>query len=108
MGVRIIVWHERIHFICAIMISALNIQGYLECLSTSVNYHSLVYFLPVPPDILDDESSSDTLATEGMRVLLNCHARGNPTPTISWVRLDAKPIRKGIRSINGIKLHKSI
>eukprot|EP00095_Tigriopus_kingsejongensis_P001830 maker-scaffold10_size831480-snap-gene-4.14 protein:Tk01830 transcript:maker-scaffold10_size831480-snap-gene-4.14-mRNA-1 annotation:"neurotrimin-like isoform x3" len=29
----------------------------------------------VPPDIIDDESSSDTLATEGMRVLLNCRAR---------------------------------
>lgn len=49
--------------------------------------------LPVPPDIIDEDSSSDTLATEGMRVLLNCRARGNPTPTISWVREDGSKIR---------------
>lgn len=47
----------------------------------------------VPPDILDDESSSDTLAKEGMHIMLNCRARGNPAPTISWVRVDGKPIR---------------
>ena len=50
-------------------------------------------FVAVPPDILDDESSSDTLATEGMRVLLNCRARGNPEPAISWVREDGKMLR---------------
>ena len=53
----------------------------------------------VPPDIVDDESSSDTLAKEGMRILLNCHARGNPAPTISWVRVDGKPIRICSRSV---------
>ena len=47
----------------------------------------------VPPNIIDSESSSDTLATEGMRVLLNCKAGGNPTPTISWVREDGKNIK---------------
>jgi len=47
----------------------------------------------VPPDITDDLSSSDTLATEGMRVVLNCHAEGNPTPAIAWMREDGKQIR---------------
>ncbi|TRY76709.1 hypothetical protein TCAL_07594 [Tigriopus californicus] len=47
----------------------------------------------VPPDIIDEDSSSDTLATEGMRVLLNCRATGNPIPTISWVREDGSKIR---------------
>ena len=63
--------------------------------------HSLFSrFLPaVPPDILDDESSSDTLAKEGMHIMLNCRARGNPAPTISWVRVDGKPIRICSRSI---------
>ncbi len=48
---------------------------------------------PVPPDIVDEESSSDTLANEGMRVLMNCKARGNPAPVISWKRQDEKPMR---------------
>ena len=42
---------------------------------------------------MDSESSSDTLANEGMRVLLNCRARGNPEPVISWKRQDEKPIK---------------
>ena len=42
---------------------------------------------------MDDSSSSDTLATEGMRVTLNCDAIGNPTPTISWRREDGKRIK---------------
>jgi len=54
-----------------------------------------LFFLstPVPPDIIDEESSSDTLATEGMRVALTCRAKGNPSPTIAWRREDGKHIR---------------
>ena len=63
-----------------------------------ISFASQSSFLPVPPDILDDESSSDTLAKEGMRIMLNCRARGNPPPTISWVRVDGKPIRICSRS----------
>jgi len=40
----------------------------------------------VPPDIIDDMSSSDTLATEGMKVTLSCEATGIPRPTITWRR----------------------
>lgn len=47
----------------------------------------------VPPDIIDEESSSDTLATEGMAVALVCKARGNPRTQIAWRREDGKPIR---------------
>ena len=47
----------------------------------------------VPPDIIDEESSSDTLATEGMPVALVCKARGNPRTQIAWRREDGKPIR---------------
>lgn len=49
--------------------------------------------LAVPPDIIDEESSSDTVATEGMRITLSCNARGNPKPTITWKRDDNKEIR---------------
>jgi len=47
----------------------------------------------VPPDIIDEDSSSDTLATEGMPVGLVCKARGNPRTQIAWRREDGKPIR---------------
>jgi len=60
-----------------------------SCLNVSI----LTPFCPVPPDINDDLSSSDTLATEGMRVVLNCAAEGNPSPTIAWMREDGKKIR---------------
>ncbi len=49
-------------------------------------------FPSVPPDIIDEESSSDTLATEGMRVTLVCKAKGNPRTQIAWRRQDGKPI----------------
>ena len=47
----------------------------------------------VPPDIIDEESSSDTLAKEGMLVTLICKAKGNPRTQIAWRREDGKPIR---------------
>lgn len=49
--------------------------------------------ISVPPDIIDEESSSDTLAKEGMLVALVCKARGNPRTQIAWRREDGKPIR---------------
>jgi hypothetical protein len=54
---------------------------------------SILTLFAVPPDIIDEESSSDTLATEGMRVGLVCKARGNPRTQIAWRREDGKPIR---------------
>ena len=52
-----------------------------------------IEFFSVPPDIIDEESSSDTLATEGMAVTLVCKARGNPRTQIAWRREDGKSIR---------------
>jgi len=40
----------------------------------------------VPPDIIDEVSSSDTLVQEGMRVTLSCESTGVPKPTITWRR----------------------
>ncbi len=52
-----------------------------------------IYLFPVPPDIIDEESNSDTLTTEGKPVSLTCRAKGNPPPTIVWRREDGKNIR---------------
>ena len=35
----------------------------------------------MPPNIIDESSSSDTLATEGRAVTLNCDATGTPKVT---------------------------
>ena len=51
------------------------------------------FLFTVPPDIIDEESSSDTLAKEGMLVTLICKAKGNPRTQIAWRREDGKPIR---------------
>merc|ERR550532_3761909 len=47
----------------------------------------------VPPNIRDETSSGDTLATEGRSVTLNCDATGTPKPTITWRREDGETIR---------------
>ena len=57
----------------------------------SKNSYNSLY--TVPPNIIDESSSSDTLATEGMRVTLRCHAEGNPTPTIKWRREDGNEFK---------------
>ena len=48
--------------------------------------------LQYPPDISDEESSTDTTIHEGRDVTLRCAARGNPIPRILWRRDDGKAI----------------
>ena len=58
--------------------------------------HELHFYLVplvVPPNIIDETSSGDTLATEGRSVTLNCDATGTPKPTITWRREDGEYIR---------------
>jgi neurotrimin len=49
--------------------------------------------LQFPPDISDEESSTDTTIHEGRNVTLHCSARGNPQPRILWRRDDGIPIK---------------
>lgn len=43
--------------------------------------------LTVPPNIVDDESSTSTVAVrEGLNISLTCKAKGNPEPRIVWKR----------------------
>ena len=48
--------------------------------------------ISVPPRIEDAQSSSDKVRTEGSDVVLECHASGSPTPTVTWKREDGHPI----------------
>lgn len=55
----------------------------------------------VPPDIIQEESSSDMTAPEGSDVSLTCRARGYPTPAIHWRREDGEKIP--LNNFNGKK-----
>lgn len=57
--------------------------------------------LQYPPDISDEESSTDTTIHEGRDVTLRCTARGNPNPRIFWRRDDGNAIR--LRSEAGVE-----
>lgn len=45
----------------------------------------------MPPDILDEESSSDVTIKEGENASLYCNANGHPVPRITWRRNDGAP-----------------
>lgn len=49
--------------------------------------------LHYPPDISDENSSTDTTILEGRNATLHCLAKGNPTPRIFWRRDDGNAIR---------------
>lgn len=46
----------------------------------------------IPPDIVSDETSGDTMVSEGSSVRLRCQARGYPEPTVIWRREDGRNI----------------
>jgi hypothetical protein len=55
----------------------------------------------VPPDITDEETSSDITVQEGENATLVCRATGHPVPRILWRREDGDSLvlRKGLRDI---------
>ncbi|GFW84146.1 histone-lysine N-methyltransferase SETMAR [Trichonephila clavipes] len=70
--------------------------GYM-CQVNTVPMKSQVGYLDVlvPPDILEEGSSSDVIVREGANVTLTCKAVGYPTPNITWRREDNEPIPLG-------------
>ncbi|XP_049766338.1 lachesin-like [Schistocerca cancellata] len=55
----------------------------------------------VPPDIVDDATSSDVTVREGDDATLVCRATGKPAPRVVWRREDGEPmlIRSGPREV---------
>jgi hypothetical protein len=64
--------------------------------------------ISVPPDITDEETSSDITVQEGENATLVCHAAGHPAPRILWRREDGESLilKKGHREVTkGKRLH---
>ncbi|XP_023726821.1 limbic system-associated membrane protein, partial [Cryptotermes secundus] len=55
----------------------------------------------VPPDITDEETSSDITVQEGENATLVCRATGHPVPRILWRREDGERLvlKKGLRDV---------
>ena len=53
-------------------------------------------YIPVPPSIVDYETSSDTSVSEHHKLSLRCKANGYPPPTISWRREDSRDVNLGL------------
>ncbi|XP_049828521.1 opioid-binding protein/cell adhesion molecule homolog isoform X1 [Schistocerca gregaria] len=70
---------DRGWYMCQINTDPMKSQlGYLE--------------IVVPPDILDQPTSTDLVVREGDNVTLRCAATGSPQPTITWRREGGEPI----------------
>lgn len=46
----------------------------------------------IPPDIINEDTSSDMMVPEGESVRLSCKAKGYPQPHITWRREDNEDI----------------
>lgn len=56
----------------------------------------------MPPDIINEESSTDIAVQEQEDTVLTCRATGNPTPRVTWRREDGENIilrRPGTREV---------
>ncbi|GFQ81867.1 putative neural cell adhesion molecule l1 [Trichonephila clavata] len=49
----------------------------------------------IPPDIIEELSSSDIITREGSNVTLKCTAKGHPEPKLSWCHEDYKSLGAG-------------
>ncbi|XP_032787845.1 lachesin isoform X1 [Daphnia magna] len=72
-------------------------RGFYMCqINTDpMRYQEAYIEVVVPPDIIDSESSTDTIVREGSNVSLTCAASGHPQPHILWRREDGASITRG-------------
>lgn len=66
-----------------------------EKLTGILFFSNVLFVCLVPPDIIDGESSTDTVVREGSNVSLTCAASGHPQPHILWRREDGASIARG-------------
>lgn len=88
-----------IHF-CNLCHLASNVVLFLLIFTINV---IKIFELTVPPNIVDEGTSGDIVATEGEDVSLSCKADGRPLPRILWRREDGTNIQ--LRNEAG-ELHK--
>ncbi|XP_072157671.1 lachesin isoform X3 [Bemisia tabaci] len=76
-----------------------------ECHIRNLGGYRMAYLnVVVPPDIVDDGTSSDQNVNEGGNVWLTCKAKGFPKPTITWKREHGDEI--SIKDSSDMKIHK--
>ncbi|XP_043261344.1 opioid-binding protein/cell adhesion molecule homolog [Colletes gigas] len=94
-------WHLHIHDVRETDRGAYMCQINTEPMKSQTGYLEVV----VPPDILDNSTSTDMVIREGTNVTLRCAAAGLPTPNITWRREDGETIRlsngEEVRNVNG-------
>ncbi len=61
----------------------------------ALSLNLIIFVFKVPPDIVDADSSTDTIVREGSNISLTCAARGHPQPNIVWRREDGAAIGRG-------------
>ncbi|XP_077296165.1 lachesin-like [Arctopsyche grandis] len=69
-------------------------RGWYMCqINTEPMLSQLAYLqVVVPPDIVDEATSSDVVVREGSSASLSCMAQGSPKPSITWRREDSRPL----------------
>ncbi|XP_046645044.1 lachesin-like isoform X1 [Daphnia pulicaria] len=85
--------------------AAENDRGFYMCqINTDpMRYQEAYVEVVVPPDIIDGESSTDTVVREGSNVSLTCAASGHPQPHILWRREDGASIARGKLKANSFE-----
>lgn len=58
----------------------------------------------MPPDIINEESSTDIAVQEGEDATLVCKATGHPTPRVTWRREDGEHILMKKSGVSGKEL----
>ncbi|XP_015183590.1 PREDICTED: opioid-binding protein/cell adhesion molecule homolog isoform X1 [Polistes dominula] len=72
-------------------------RGWYMCQINTDPMKSQIGYLEVvvPPDIVDNQTSTDMVVREGNDVTLQCSATGSPAPNITWRREDGQKILLG-------------